>query len=98
MNKLVSNPTDFKCTSCGVEFPKRMPMRGIGDGQLHKGMIMVCSECASVSVLGDTALHPMTAEEFKALDTPTKRALVITRTEIEKTIKGGGKWSPYSPN
>lgn len=98
MNKPQPNPTDFKCPNCQVEFPKRMSMTGRGDGQLHKGLIMVCSECAGIAVLGDTSLHPMTAAEFAALDMPTKRALVITRTEIEKTIKAGGKWSPYGGN
>ena len=37
-------------------------------------------------------------DEFTALDMATKRALVITRIEIEKTIKAGGKWSPHEKN
>lgn len=96
--KLISNPSDFKCPNCNVEFPKRMSMTGRGDGKLHKGLIMVCSECAGIAVLGDTTLHPMTKEEFTALDQTTKRALFITRSEIEKTIKAGGKWSPHEKN
>ncbi len=75
-----------------------MSMTGHGNGELRKGTIMVCSECAAISVLGDSNLHPMSKEEFLALDVPSKRALVITRTEIEKTIKAGGKWSPYEEN
>ena len=98
MNKTQSNPSDFKCPMCNAEFPNRTSVSGRGDGQLHKGTIMVCSECSGISVLGDTNLHPMTAAEFKALDQPTKRSLYITKTEIECTLKAGGKWSPNAKN
>ncbi len=98
MNKPQTNPSDFKCTSCGVAFPKRMSMTGQGDGQLRKGTIMVCSECAAISVLGDSNLHPMAKAEFEALPMPTKRALVITKTQIEGVIKDGGVWNPNTPN
>ena len=96
--KTLDNPSDFKCPNCQADFHKRTRMTNRSDGKLHKGLIMVCSECAGIAVLGDTTLHPMTKEEFVALDMVTKRALVITRTEIEKTIKAGGKWSPHEKN
>ena len=96
--KTIDNPSDFKCPNCQADFHKRTNMTQRGDGKLHKGLIMVCSECAGISVLGDTTLHPMTKEEFTALDQVTKIALFITRSEIEKTIKAGGKWSPHEKN
>ena len=95
--KLDKNPSNFNCPHCKTEMPKRMSMTG-QRGQLSTGMIFVCSACAGISVLGDSDLHPMTAEEFKNLHPATKRSLYITRTEIEQTIKAGGKWSPYTKN
>jgi len=97
MSKLDKNPGDFKCPNCHVEMPKRMSMTGASGG-LRKGLVIVCSNCAGISVLGDTELHPMSKAEFIALDERSKRALVITRTEIEKKITAGGTWDPYSKN
>ncbi len=98
MKEALKNPTDFICTSCKAPFPNRTSITGNGDGKLHKGLIMVCAECAAISVLGDSILHPMSKEEFVALPETTKRALVITKTQIENLLKSGGKWNPHTVN
>lgn len=81
-----------------MPLPKRMSMTNPEGGKLTKGLIIVCSACGGTAVLGDSDLHPMTPAEFQALDPRSKRALVITRTEILATIKAGGKWSPFEKN
>lgn len=93
-DQLKPNPGDFTCPHCKVEMQKRMSMTG-GGAELRKGLIMVCSACANVSVLGDNSLHPMTKAEFDALEMPTKAALARCALEIKKR---GGEWNPYSGN
>ena len=92
-DQIKPNPSDFVCPLCSIPMPKRVSM--LGRSELKKGTIFVCSNCSGLSVLGDTNLHPMTANEFKSLPEQSKRALYITKTEIERRLKAGGEWSPY---
>lgn len=92
-DRLKDNP-DFRCCHCGVEMPKRMSMTG-GDGALRRGLLLVCSQCGHVSVLGDSSLHPMTKEEFLALDNQTKTKLLAVAQGVKHLVESGGIWSPF---
>lgn len=90
-------PPGLKCLHCGIPFPKRMSMTGPSDGKLKKGMIMVCSSCNGVMILGDSDWRPFTREDFNKLPQPVQRQLVITCAGLNKVLGAGKEWSPYDP-
>lgn len=93
MSNIHDNPEGFSCAACNVPFAKRMTMGKERDGKVKKGMIMICSACGTVNVLGDTSLHPMTKTEFNALPEITKRTIAIAHKEV---VKHRGEWTPYA--
>jgi hypothetical protein len=96
--KLASLPKDFKCCQCSIDLPAAMSMVGHKTPNVKKGMIIVCSACGAINVLGDSALHPMTKQEFLALPDTSKRAVTMTRQGILSKIQAGGSWSPHEKN
>ena len=86
---------DISCVHCKIPFPKRMTMANGKDGQLVKGMIMVCSACGGAQVLGETSWRPMTRQDFDALPAKSKVALVTCVNGLKARLKAGKEWSPY---
>jgi hypothetical protein len=81
------------CYKCKSEFEKRVGM--IGNNALQKGLIMVCSVCGNVSILGDSDLRPLSKEEFDSFPKPKQMAIVSTMKGIMDRLATGQSWSPY---
>lgn len=93
----VIDAKDTKCLKCGITIPKRVVM-GHGDGKLKKGMVMVCSSCCTVMVLGDSEWHIMQEAEFKKLDPRTKLSIGHVIQSLMSRLKSGASWNPYENN
>lgn len=91
-DKIRDNPKDWICCFCKSPMQKRMATTGSAD--LRTGLLIVCSSCGRVNVLGESSLHPLTKSEFMALDEPTKRALLITAKGVKQLVESGGTWHP----
>lgn len=94
MSQIYSNK-DISCVHCKIPFPKRMTMANGRDGQLHKGMIMVCSACGGVQILGDSSWRPLAKSDFDRLDGRSKLALVSVAKGLKERLAAGVEWSPY---
>lgn len=88
-------PTDFKCCRCQAPMLKGMSMLGHSRPVIRKGMIVVCSNCTTINVLGDSNLHPMSKQEFEGLTPQSQMAVKRTVFELRKRIESGGEWNPH---
>lgn len=94
MNEIYNNKGTV-CVHCKIPFPKRMTMANGRGGVLHKGMIMVCSACGGVQILGDSDWRPLTQADFLALPQQSKVALVSVVKGLQSRLGAGKEWSPY---
>lgn len=95
MNAPVLQIKNTKCIHCGQEFEKRVPVADYKDPALHKGMIMVCSQCRKPMILGDADWRPLTREDFAKLPVRTKHYLLATAKGLEGLAASNKQWSPW---
>lgn len=86
---------DFECLRCKITIPKCVTMANAKDGKFHKGMIVICSNCTLIMVLGDSQWRPMSEKEFKSLPPQTQVQISTTVKGLRKRIDAGGSWNPY---
>lgn len=85
------------CPNCSSVINTLGDMTPGHSGQVKKGLIVCCLNCASASIVGDSGLNPITPEKFKELDARTQSALKITLDGLRQ-MKGGGFSGGFQPN
>lgn len=83
------------CYNCKTPIVKRMTMADGRNGQMQKGMIMICSNCLRPMILGDTTWRPMNRADFEALPKASQQKLTMTAKGLEGLLKEGKEWTPY---
>lgn len=93
--KLSALPSGLQCPQCHADLPQAMSMVGHQQVQMRKGMIMVCSACATPLILGDTTFRPLSRAEFDRYPPQTKGTILATVNAIRQKVKKNGEWTPY---
>jgi hypothetical protein len=82
MSELLRTP-ELTCPNCGEKIQWHSPITESGQ-EIKKGLILVCAECSTFCVLGDSNLKRMTVKQFKALPQETKKLMGITRYRLDE--------------
>lgn len=76
-------PKGVACPRCHqvIDTAQNVTPGSIG---FHKGLIVVCSSCSLISVVGDSNLIPLSLADVKKLPPDTQRALLMTVKSIAR--------------
>lgn len=76
--KVEDLPKNFVCPCCETEFEYHTKITGHVDQPVHKGMIIVCCNCAAVLEVGDFGVHKMSKAKLNAQSDDVKGVLKST--------------------
>lgn len=80
-------PATLDCPRCLNPIVTASPVTRCKHPGFQKGMIVICANCGSALIVGDTQLEPLTANQIAALDMPSRIALQATLETVNKHLK-----------
>lgn len=81
---LLPLPDGLACPVCSQMIVAQTPVMNKERAGFKKGNIMVCSKCAHVLIVGDSALEQMSNEAIARLDAASKVVLKSTIQAIQR--------------
>lgn len=76
-------PKSLVCPGCEKPITNASPTRSAPHPQFTKGMIVICSNCTSVLIVGDSALQLARPEQINALSKASQAAILQTRQVLQ---------------
>ena len=80
------------CPSCDMVMAFASPL-GRHSMTTRKGSVIICSQCGAPSIVGDSALEPLTKARFDTLDEKTQNAIRLACNGVKGMIAEGGNQS-----
>lgn len=85
-------PQGFTCPMCQNVLPLGVSILGRKDVRVIKGMIVICSNCSGILILGDSKLMPMKKQDFdsrpeKVQELLKKAVAAVRRTQAIQSQK-----------
>lgn len=75
-------PDNLPCPRCGQVIKNAQSVTPGGANTFRKGLIIVCSQCAMITIVGDSKLLPMSKEDIQKLPPALQQNLLITCNTI----------------
>lgn len=90
MNAPRNHPVpNMACPSCGTTF--NLATTVAGRPGLHRGNIIICTNCANVLKVGDSSLYRMSRDEFEKLPNSQKAVIAVATVKVKEMLDDSKK-------
>lgn len=79
-------PKALVCPGCEKPISNASPTRSAPHPTFQKGMIIICSNCTSVLIVGDSSLQLARPEQINALSKASQAAILQSRAVLQRIL------------